>query len=218
MLLRRPFDIGDRIHVSPVDEDTSRDGSSTWFVEKVDLFKTQIRYATTNEVATATNGSMANSRIINAARSKNPVCYVFMKFGVDVPYRKVKIFRATVEGFVRQRPRQWMTMTGFRATHVAQDLGFIEYVIVLQHRGSWQQVGPILNSKAEFSSFALEVAKKLDMRYKPPGLSVDLTTVRMKDTDSEGTANQDAAASELGTTDRPPDMAEVTALFTKAKG
>lgn len=35
VLLRRPFDIGDRIHVSPVDEDSNRDGSSTWFVEKV---------------------------------------------------------------------------------------------------------------------------------------------------------------------------------------
>lgn len=49
VLLRRPFDIGDRIHVSPVDQDSSRDGSSTWFVEKVDLFTTTLRFATTNE-------------------------------------------------------------------------------------------------------------------------------------------------------------------------
>lgn len=197
--------------MSPVDEDTNKDGSSSWFVEKVDLFSTTIRYATTNEVATATNGSMANSRIINAARSKNPVVYVYMRFGVDVPYRKVKIFKATVEDFVRQRPRQWMAMNGFRATKVEQDLGFIEYVIVLQHRGTWQQVGSILNSKAEFSSFSLEVAKKLDMRYKPPGLSVD---VSMAGTNDSGRAD----ASETGTTRVLPEMDEVAALFSKAKG
>lgn len=169
-------------------------------------------------VATSTNGSMANSRIINAARSKNPVTYVYMRFGVDVTYKKVKIFRATCEDYVKNRPREFRAMNGFRASRVEQDLGFIEYVIVLQHRGTWQQVGPILNSKAEFLSFALEVSKKLDMRYSPPGLSVDLTVDKRSKKD-KAVSTVDGESSEAGTTTtRMPDMAELEALFSSAKG
>jgi len=69
IFVRRPYDIGDRIAVSQVDQDTNPNGSSTWFVEGVDLFTTTVRFATTNEIATYSNGSLANSRIINAARS-----------------------------------------------------------------------------------------------------------------------------------------------------
>eukprot|EP00978_Attheya_sp_CCMP212_P046752 scaffold409541_cov40-Attheya_sp.AAC.1 len=69
VFLREPYDIGDRIALSDVDEDTKSSGSSTWFVEGVTLFTTTVRYATTNEVASLANGSLANSRIINAARS-----------------------------------------------------------------------------------------------------------------------------------------------------
>ena len=86
ILVRHPYDIGDRIHVSPVDQDTNGNGSSTWFVENAGLFTTTIRFATTNEVATVSNGSLANSRVINGARSPKMLAYVYMKFGVDVPY------------------------------------------------------------------------------------------------------------------------------------
>jgi small-conductance mechanosensitive channel len=107
ILLRRPFDIGDRIHVSDVNSDTSAGGSASWFVQDVvcihgkteatlrsatdlfsltflaqDLFTTTVRFATTNEVATLANGSLASSRIINCKRSPKAVRFVYMKFGV----------------------------------------------------------------------------------------------------------------------------------------
>lgn len=108
-------------------------------------------------------------------------------------------------------------MNGFRATKVEQDKGYIEYVIVLQHRGSWQQIGPILDNKAEFSSFALEVAKKLNMRYNVPGMSVDLTIDKSSKEKLDAASKTDADdASEAGTI--PTDMEEVAALFAMAKG
>jgi len=70
---RRPYDIGDRIATSAPMKDTSGDGSSTWFVDKVTLFTTTVRFATTNEVATYSNGSLAPLRIINANRSPKAI-------------------------------------------------------------------------------------------------------------------------------------------------
>lgn len=65
-------------------------------------------------------------------------------------------------------------MYAIRATLVQSDLGFVEYLIALQHRESWQNVGPILASKAELASFCLEVSKQLGMRYVAPPVPVHL--------------------------------------------
>lgn len=70
---------GDRIHVSNSESEASPDGSSGWIVEKVDLFSTSVCFGTTNERATVSNGTLASSRIINAARSPNAVVYVNLK-------------------------------------------------------------------------------------------------------------------------------------------
>ena len=45
-------------------------------------------------------------------------------------------------------------------------------------REAWQSINSILESKAEVSSFCLELSKKLDMRYKSPPLPVDLAFVQ----------------------------------------
>ena len=45
-------------------------------------------------------------------------------------------------------------------------------------REAWQSLISIIESKAEVSSFCLELSKKLDMRYKSPPLPVDLAFVQ----------------------------------------
>lgn len=75
ILLRRPYDIGDRINVSNVGVDTPGTGSPGWIVKDVDLFTTTVVYASSNETATYSNGSLAAMRIINAARS--PQAYLW---------------------------------------------------------------------------------------------------------------------------------------------
>jgi len=139
--------------------------------------------------------------VINAARSPQAVISVYSKFGVNVKYSKIQLFKTAVEKFVKERPREWLALLGLRATRVEQDLGFVEYVVVLQvspllgsvtptsiasftvyklkrlheqHRESWQNIGSILSSKAEVTSFTLELAKQLGMRYSAPPLPVTL--------------------------------------------
>ena len=66
IFVRRPYDIGDKISLSDPTKDTNTAGSSMWFVENVTVFTTTVRYASTNEVATYSNGSLARLRIVNA--------------------------------------------------------------------------------------------------------------------------------------------------------
>lgn len=176
IFVRRPYDIGDKIATSNPKVDTDPNGSSTWFVEKVTLYTTTVRFATTNEVATYTNGSLAVLRIINANRSPKAIISVLIKFGLETPFNKVTVFRTALENFIKARPREWIALAGFRATRVEADYGYIEYKIVAQHRESWQNIGPVLQSKADLSSFCLEATKKLDMKYESPPMPVNLAT------------------------------------------
>jgi hypothetical protein len=185
IFVRRPYDIGDKIALSDPGNDTSAAGSSTWFVEAVSFYTTTVRFATTNEVATYSNGSLARLRIINAKRSPNAIIYVYMKFGSDVPYQMIKVFQTAIENFVKERPREWSQLNGFRATRVEMELNYIEYVIVATHREMWQNVGPILQSQADLAAFSLEVSKKLNLRYHNPPKPIVLSVNRKNEKKSE---------------------------------
>ena len=105
IFVRRPYDIGDRIATSNPKSDTNSNGSSTWYVDRVTLFTTTVRFATTNEVATYSNGSLALLRIINANRSPKAIISVLIKFGLETPFSKITVFRTAVENFIKARPR-----------------------------------------------------------------------------------------------------------------
>lgn len=140
----------------------------------MDAHTQRIVAGTTNERATISNGTLASSRIINAARSPNAVVYVNLKFGIDVPYERIQVFQCAVEAHIKARPREWLAFLGFRAFGISVDRGFIEYKVVVQHRDAWQNIISILDSKARLTSYCLEVAKQLNMRYVSPPLPVDL--------------------------------------------
>lgn len=175
VLVRQPYDIGDRIAVSNPMLDSSPDGSTTWFVENITLFTTTVRNAATNEVATYSNSSLAPLRIINAARSPKGITALRLKFAIDVSLDKIKLFGAAVEEFVKERPREFIKLAAFRVALIEADLGFVQYVLILQHQDSWQNIGAIKQSQADVASFCLELSKKLDMRYVAPPMPVNLS-------------------------------------------
>lgn len=96
------------------------------------------------------------------------------QFPIDAPYDKIQVFESAVEAHVKARPREWLGFLGFRAFGISVDRGFIEYKVVVQHRDAWQNITSILNSKARLTTYCLEVAKQLEMRYANPPLPVDL--------------------------------------------
>ena len=166
--------VGDRIHFSRPDQPTSIDGSASWIIEKVGLFSTSVFWAATNERATIANSAIASMRVINGARSPHAQIFVNMKFAIDTPYEKIEIFKQAIEQYLKDRPREWLAFVAFRPTEATVEQGYINYVTIAQHRSSWQDVGSVKASTAELVTYSLEIAKKLDMRYKKPPLPVDL--------------------------------------------
>ena len=84
------------------------------------------------------------------------------------------LFKLAVEEYMKARPREWLALNGFRANRIEADQGWTEYLVIIQHRESWQNIGYVLDSKANLSSYCQEVLKQLGIHYKAPPLPVDL--------------------------------------------
>jgi hypothetical protein len=81
-------------------------------------------------------------------------------------------------------------------TKVVSEMGYVEYIVFVEHRGklpvrwlpliahnvlnsplpteSWQQIIAILSSKAELSTYVLDLMKKMDIHYRAPPMPIDL--------------------------------------------
>ena len=111
------------------------------------------------------------------ARSPKANLHFLFKFPIDTPYAKIKIFHGAIENFVKARPREYAHLLAFRATRVEADQGFVEYIVFVEHRERWQNTGILLTSKAELSSFALELMKKMKIQYHAPPMPIEMTMV-----------------------------------------
>jgi small-conductance mechanosensitive channel len=80
IIVRRPYNVGDRIHVSDVQHDTPIEGAKGWVVENITLFETTAIWGPTNERCSLSNASLAYSRIINGARSPQAQIWIYVKF------------------------------------------------------------------------------------------------------------------------------------------
>jgi small-conductance mechanosensitive channel len=101
ILLRRPYGIGDMIHVSNVEKDTSIHGAPGWVVNHVTLFETIVTWVPTCEKASLSNGSLASSRIINWARSPNARFNILLTFPIETKYETLEIFKRAVEEYLK---------------------------------------------------------------------------------------------------------------------
>lgn len=101
ILGRRPYGIGDIIHVSSVDHDITTTGAKGWRVQHVSLFETSFTWVATNESATVSNGSLASSRIINWARSPNPRFNIHYVVPIETNYETLELFKLAIEEYVK---------------------------------------------------------------------------------------------------------------------
>ena len=101
ILVRRPYGIGDLIHVSNVESNTSVDGSIAWVVNNVTLFETTLTWLPTQETASVSNGSLASSRIINWARSPNARFVIVFICPIETKYETLQLFKRAVEEFLK---------------------------------------------------------------------------------------------------------------------
>lgn len=169
-----------------------------WIVETVDLYTTTVRKGTTREWATFTNGSLANSRILNLKRSEKPNIYMYLKFTMNITQEQLDEFRRRIIEFIKDRPREWIKLVSLRCTHFETEQQYLKFSLIVQHRESWQSFGTIQVSKSDIYIHALHLQKELKMNYTAPKVPIHVTgvvpTPPMKDSkDTDTDENMNAA-------------------------
>jgi hypothetical protein len=97
-----------------------------------------------------------------------------MQFPIETSYDKLEIFKKAVEEYMKVRPREWIMINGFRVNRIYTEQSYMQIILLIQHRDSWQNIAQILDSKSNLVTYCGEVQKKLGMQYKAPALPVDL--------------------------------------------
>eukprot|EP00980_Cylindrotheca_fusiformis_P014038 scaffold3670_cov124-Cylindrotheca_fusiformis.AAC.14 len=172
--VQRPYDIGDRVNVSGSESAASANGSPNWIVKDVNLYHTTFLFGYTMEYATISNGTLSKSRIINGARSARPYLNFTMKFGLSVPAETIASFKEQLIAHVKSKPREWHAFLAFRITSIEADKGYIAYIVVAEHRETWQQFGALLDSLGDLQAFAFELSRDMNMGYKAPTMPIEL--------------------------------------------
>ncbi len=148
-----------------------------WIVETVDLYTTTVRKGTTREWATFTNGSLANSRILNLKRSEKPNIYMYLKFTMNITQEQLDEFRRRIIEFIKDRPREWIKLVSLRCTHFETEQQYLKFSLIVQHRESWQSFGTIQVSKSDIYIHALHLQKELKIYYTAPKVPIHVTGV-----------------------------------------
>ncbi|KAG7366028.1 mechanosensitive ion channel [Nitzschia inconspicua] len=176
ILVRKPYNIGDRVAFLDPNStvDTKGPPAGGWVVERVDLYTTTVRLGTTREYATFTNGSLANSKIINMKRSDKPNIFMHLKFTSNVTRKQLEEFKIGMTKFIKDRPREWIRINGFRCTRVETEQQFLEYLLIVQHRESWQSFSAIQDSQGDVFIHALHLQKELGMEYIAPKVPIEM--------------------------------------------
>lgn len=181
VLIRRPYDIGDRIAIQGATDAPSNNGAPGWIVRDVGLYHTTVVLGASQEYCTFSNGSLAACRIINATRSPRGVINFKLRFGISTDRDLIYELRDKVEAFVKERPREWFSFLAFRMTDLAVESGYVEYIVVLQHREPWNQIGAIYTSAAAVHSYAFDLSKEMKMTYVSPKMPVELSMAQDQD-------------------------------------
>jgi len=161
--------LGDRISMCPADSVNTPDCTAGWFVEDVNLFATTLRFAATNEVSSVNNGSIANCRIVNHARSPGAIVTLDLMFAVKATHKDMDMFKKAVTKYVRNNPRAWSSIIHFRTTQIDSDMEFVKYSLRLQHTKSWQELSQVLNARGVLMKFCTKTMEKLGTVYESPG-------------------------------------------------
>lgn len=138
--------------------------SAGWIVEKFDLFTTSLRSGSTFELVSFPNSMLVNSAIANLGHSTIPKVAIRIKFCSSASEQEIASFHCKLEGFIRDRPKEWVQTTSFRCVEINADLDYIEFSLTLQHTLSWQNLAAILESKAFVVAYATQLQIEMGIR------------------------------------------------------
>ena len=135
----------------------------------ITLFSTTLRYGASNELSTVSNGSIANARITNCARSKKAIVQLLFRFHIRFHEGdKLRDFREALDTYVLNNPNRWGSIVFFRCDEIDTDNEFVQYNLVIRSSQSWQPAPRVLEHRSQLNRFCQDLALKMEVSYNAP--------------------------------------------------
>jgi hypothetical protein len=135
----------------------------------ISLFSTTLRFASSNEIATVSNGSIASARITNCARSMNATVHTLLKFHISCHQgRALQEYKDAVEGYVQENPNIWDSIIFFRLEDIDANSEVVTYHLAVRSRFTWQISNRVFQSQADLHKFCIALSFKLGINYDAP--------------------------------------------------
>lgn len=169
--LTRPFDLGDRIFLTPASEveKSFENAAASYFVEDISLGTTKLRYARTGEVAYLSNHLLADMRIYNSNRSSNASVVILQTFHISIlDEEKLEQFEQALRRFVDDRPAAWVEILMVVVTKIDTANEQVVLQLALLHRKSWQSFARITVDRAELIRFIHDRSSALKVADESP--------------------------------------------------
>lgn len=166
----RSCSIGDRIKINH--------SAETYTIKKISLFATQAVSSKGEEISIP-NAILYGSIVSNMRR--NPFASVTTSLHIDVrtPLAKITMLKEAVVDYCRRNANIWEEPT-FEASQI-DDSSKLVLQIYLRAKCSWQATDLWSPSKTEFIEHLAFLLNKLDIRYYPPTMRVELQQVPQDD-------------------------------------
>lgn len=137
----------------------------------IDLFRTTLRMAATNEVATVNNASIAGARITNCARSNNATISLLLKFHINIHSDGQSIvsrYRQAVETYIQEHRVAWDSLMLFRCEEIDADKEFAMYRLRVRSHYTWQAATRLTTERGLLHQFCIECAKEMEVSFDSP--------------------------------------------------
>ena len=171
LVLRRPFDLGDRISISNPNDKSGDDDpgfDDMWLVEDCNLFTTTLRLARSNEISYLNNGMLSNCKIVNHGRSVNATVNIMLHLRLEAAHEQIELFKSSLEQYIRDNPRVWTSLVFWRTAKVDPNMDKLSYALRVQHVKSWQDHASVMRDKGDLLKFCSEILMKLGIHYDAP--------------------------------------------------
>lgn len=140
---------------------------ATWFIEDMSLFSTTVRLARTNEVASISNASIAQLRIVNGNRSPDAIVVLHLSYKLAlIDDHKLSSLRSCVASYIKQYPNEWSKIIYCRVKDIDYAAEKVEVSLSIQSRHAWQDLGRIAKNKALLKTAIYEFGRDTKLIYE----------------------------------------------------
>jgi len=166
ILVRAPYDLGDRIMLTNPLVDGQPLIENSYLVSDINLHTTTLTHTGTNQVSTVKNGSLKDSRIVNLNRSGHGLVRfdVAMSLGV-LEDNKLAELSEEVSKYCRDHPRSWDNLLVVRINDLDYHQEQVTIRLIVRHRNSWQDAARILRDRGLMYEFIYRTARNRGFQY-----------------------------------------------------